>query len=236
MHLCKALDLHTKYGIVQPIHIILLTTEKSMFNKSENPNENKKSMFREYAEALIIALCLALFIRTFVVQAFKIPSESMLQTLLVGDHLLVSKFSYGVKIPFTQAYIFEGDDPQYGDVVVFKYPKDPSLDYIKRVVGRPGDVIEMRDKQLFRNGEAIKEAYARNSDPHGIYPTRDNFGPFTVPEGEYFMLGDNRDNSQDSRYWGTVKKAAMHGKAWRIYWSANGLDNIRLQRFGKAVE
>ncbi len=207
-----------------------------MFNKTKNSDEPKKSMFREYAEALIVALFLALFIRTFVVQAFKIPSESMLQTLLVGDHLLVSKFSYGVKIPFTHSYLMEGDDPQYGDVVVFEYPKDPSLDYIKRVVGVPGDVIEMRDKKFFRNGEAITEAYARNSDPHGIYPTRDNFGPFTVPEGEFFMLGDNRDNSQDSRFWGTVKKASIRGKAWRIYWSSNGLDDIRFGRFGKAVE
>ncbi len=207
-----------------------------MFNKSANTHGSPKSMFREYAEALIIALFLALFIRTFIAQAFKIPSESMLQTLVVGDHLLVSKFSYGVKIPFTDSYLFEGDDPQYGDVVVFKYPKEPSLDYIKRVVGRPGDVIEMRDKQLYRNGQAVKEEYTRNSDPQGIYPTRDNFGPYTVPDGEYFMLGDNRDNSQDSRYWGSVKKSAMHGKAWRIYWSANGLDNIRLGRFGKAVE
>ncbi len=207
-----------------------------MFNTEKNVQESPKSMFREYAEALIIALFLALFIRTFIVQAFKIPSESMLQTLLVGDHLLVSKFSYGIKIPFTDSYLIEGSDPEYGDVVVFEYPKDPSLDYIKRVVGVPGDVIEMRDKQFFRNGEPIKEAYVRQSDPQGIYPTRDNFGPFTVPEGEYFMLGDNRDNSQDSRYWGTVKKSAMYGKAWRIYWSANGLDNIRLSRFGKAVE
>ncbi len=207
-----------------------------MFNKTTNPDAAQKSMFREYAEALIIALLLALFIRTFIVQAFKIPSESMLNTLVVGDHLLVSKFSYGVKIPFTDSYLFEGDDPEYGDVIVFKYPKDPSLDYIKRVAGRPGDVIEIRDKQLFRNGKAVKESYIRHSDPTGIHPTRDTFGPYTVPDGEYFMLGDNRDNSQDSRFWGSVKKSAMHGKAWRIYWSANGLDNIRLNRFGQAVE
>ncbi len=207
-----------------------------MFNSLANNDNVKKSLFREYAEALIIALVLALFIRTFIVQAFKIPSESMLQTLLVGDHLLVSKFSYGVKIPFTDSYLMEGPDPEYGDVIVFKYPKDPSLDYIKRVVGRPGDIIEMRNKHLFRNGQPVQEAYVRHSDPQGIYPTRDNFGPYTVPEGEYFMLGDNRDNSQDSRFWGTVKKSAMHGKAWRIYWSANGLDNIRLNRFGQAVE
>ncbi len=207
-----------------------------MFNTQKNTDQVQKSMFREYAEALLVALFLALFIRTFIVQAFKIPSESMLQTLLVGDHLLVTKFSYGIKVPFTNSYLLEGSDPEYGDVVVFEYPKDPSLDYIKRVIGKPGDVIEVRNKQLFRNGQPVKEEYIRHSDPTGVYPTRDNFGPYTVPEGEYFMLGDNRDNSQDSRFWGSVKKSAMRGKAWRIYWSANGLDNIRLNRFGKAVE
>ncbi len=193
-------------------------------------------MFREYAEALIIALILAFFIRTFVVQAFKIPSESMLNTLLVGDHLLVSKFSYGVKWPFSDDYLFEGADPEYGDVIVFKYPQDPSLDYIKRVVGKPGDVIEVKNKQFIRNGEAIKEAYASNTDPQTGVVTRDNFGPFTVPEGKYFVMGDNRDNSQDSRFWGTVEKSAIHGKAWRMYWSAQGLSNIRFNRIGKAVE
>ncbi len=198
--------------------------------------KRKKSIFREYAEALLVALVLALFIRTFIVQAFKIPSESMLETLIVGDHLLVNKFSYGVKIPFTDNYLFEGASPEYGDVIVFKYPKDPSLDYIKRVVGLPGDIIEMRDKKLFRNNVEVKESYVRNSDPQGIVPTRDNYGPFTVPANEYFVLGDNRDNSQDSRFWGTVEKSAIRGKAWRIYWSSNGFDNIRFNRMGKAVE
>ncbi len=207
-----------------------------MFSNSTSTEKPKKSIFREYAEALLIALVLALFIRTFVVQAFKIPSESMLETLQVGDHLLVTKFSYGVKMPFGDSYLMEGDNPAYGDVIVFQYPKDPSLDYIKRVVGLPGDVMEMRNKQLFRNGEAVKESYIRHSDPQGIFPTRDNFGPYTVPAGEYFVLGDNRDNSQDSRFWGSVKKSAIRGKAWRIYWSSNGLDNIRFDRMAKAVE
>ncbi len=207
-----------------------------MFSNSSPVEKRKKSVFREYAEALIIALVLALFIRTFVVQAFKIPSESMLETLQVGDHLLVTKFSYGVKMPFGEGYLWEGKDPSYGDVIVFQYPKDPSLDYIKRVVGLPGDVIEIRDKQFLRNGKPVKEAYSRHSDPQGIFPTRDNFGPYTVPAGEYFVLGDNRDNSQDSRFWGSVKKEAIRGKAWRIYWSSNGLDNIRFDRMAKAVE
>ncbi len=202
----------------------------------DSSNSEKKSMFREYAEALIIALILAFFIRTFFVQAFKIPSESMLDTLQVGDHLLVTKFSYGVKWPFSNDYMIEGQDPSYGDVIVFKYPKDPKLDYIKRVVGVPGDVIEMRNKQFYRNGQPVKEDYVRILDPAGIYPTRDLFGPFTVPEGQYFVMGDNRDNSQDSRFWGTVEKSAIHGKAWRIYWSAPNLSAIRWNRIFQLVE
>lgn len=114
----------------------------------------KKPLWREYGEALLVALVLALFIRTFVVQAFKIPSESMLQTLLVGDHLLASKFAYGVKVPFTHTYLWRGDDPQKGDIIIFEYPNNPSVDYIKRIIGTPGDVIEVRDKQLYRNGPA----------------------------------------------------------------------------------
>ncbi len=198
--------------------------------------KEKKSMFREYAEALLIAIILALFIRTFLVQAFKIPSESMLETLQVGDHLLVTKFSYGVKWPFSNSYAIEGSDPEYGDVIVFEYPKDPSLDYIKRVVGLPGDVIELRNKQFLRNDKPVSEEYVRHSDPTGSYPTRDNFGPFTVPEGQYFVMGDNRDNSQDSRFWGTIEKSAIRGKAWRIYWSAQDLSNIRWNRITKLVE
>lgn len=121
----------------------------------------KKPLWREYGEALLVALLLALVIRTFVVQAFKIPSESMLQTLLVGDHLLASKFSYGVKVPFTNYYVYKGSDPQRGEIIIFEYPNDPSVDYIKRIVGVPGDIIEVRNKQLYRNGEAVKESYIR---------------------------------------------------------------------------
>ncbi len=204
---------------------------------SLNSASSKKSVWRDYAEALVIAIILALIIRTFFVQAFKIPSESMLNTLQVGDHLLVNKFYYGVKWPFTHSYAIEGADPAYGDVIVFEYPKDPSLDYIKRVVGLPGDVIEIRNKQFVRNGEPVTEVYARQTEPNVIQPTvRDNFGPYTVPEGEYFVMGDNRDNSQDSRFWGTVEKSAIRGKAWRIYWSSQGLDNIRWNRLGQAIQ
>ena len=196
----------------------------------------KKSILREYGEALIIALALALIIRTFIIQAFKIPSESMLETLQVGDHLLVNKFLYGVKWPFTNTYIVRGADPEYGDIIVFEYPKDPSLDYIKRIVGLPGDTLEMRNKQFYRNGKPLKEAFIRHSDPHRIEPLRDNFGPIVVPPDKYFVMGDNRDNSEDSRFWGFVDRPGIRGKAWRIYWSSKGLGNVRWDRFGKAVE
>lgn len=205
---------------------------------SLNPDKRgaKKSIWREYAEALIVALVLALIIRTFVVQAFKIPSESMLQTLQVGDHLLASKFAYGVKIPFIDKYIYEGTDPQRGDIIIFQYPNDPSVDYIKRVIGVPGDVIEMRDKQLYRNGQPVKEDYIRNTDPDGVEPLRDNYAPVTVPPGKYFVMGDNRDNSLDSRFWGFVDRKAIRAKAWRIYWSWGGLDDIRWGRIGRKIE
>ena len=196
----------------------------------------KKPLWREYGEALLVALLLALVIRTFVVQAFKIPSESMLQTLLVGDHLLASKFSYGIKIPFTHSYIYKGSDPVKGDIIIFEYPNDPSVDYIKRIVGTPGDTIEVRNKQLFRNGEPVKESYIRFTEPDRIQPVRDNFGPITVPADKYFVMGDNRDNSMDSRFWGLVDRSAIRAKAWRIYWSWGGLGDIRWDRIGKAVQ
>lgn len=205
-----------------------------MSHLAESPK--KKSLFREYGEALIIALVLALVIRTFIVQAFKIPSESMLETLQIGDHLLVNKFLYGVKIPFTNTYFVRGANPEYGDIVVFEYPKDPSLDYIKRIVGVPGDVLEMRNKQFYRNGKALNETFVRHSEHGRVEPLRDNFGPITVPPDKFFVMGDNRDNSQDSRFWGFVDISAIRGKAWRIYWSSSGLGNVRWARFGKAVQ
>lgn len=194
---------------------------------------------REYAEALIIALVLALFIRTFIVEAFKIPSESMLDTLLVGDQLLVTKFSYGVKIPFTDTVVIPVGDPERGDVIVFEYPKDPSKDYIKRIVGVPGDVIAVRDKQLWRNGELVEEPYAIHGDPNRVMG-RDDFGPVTVPEDNYFVMGDNRDFSRDSRFWGFVERDLIQGKALIIYWSWDGkadslTDKVRFSRIGDII-
>lgn len=195
----------------------------------------RKKLLLEYIEALVVAFLLAMVIRTFVVQAYKIPSGSMLETLQIGDHLLVNKFVYGVKIPFTNHYIFEGSDPERGDIIVFEYPKNPSVDYIKRVIGVPGDVIEMRDKQLYRNGERVVEDYIQHSQPHVVAPVRDSFAPITVPEGKYFVLGDNRDDSQDSRFWGFVDKHAIHGKAWILYWSWGGPNNVRWERIGNII-
>lgn len=195
---------------------------------------------REYTEALIIALVLALFIRTFIVQAFKIPSESMLNTLLVGDHLLVNKFSYGVKLPFVDKIIIPVDDPDYGDIIVFKYPKNPSVDYIKRIIGKPGDTIEVRNKDVYRNGEKLVEPYVIHKDPHTQPTVRDNMPPRVVPDGHYFVMGDNRDHSADSRFWGFVDREAIHGKAMIMYWSWNQhpngpTDMVRWGRIGQLI-
>lgn len=195
--------------------------------------ERIKPVWREYLDSIVIALVLALFIRAFFVQAFKIPSGSMLDTLLIGDHLLVNKFIYGTRIPFTKIYLREGSSPQHGDIIVFEYPRNPSIDYIKRIVGVPGDKLMLRDKVLYRNGEPLNEPYVRHT-PSSVR-ARDNFAELTVPENHYFAMGDNRDESSDSREWGFVHKDAIHGKAWRIYWSWASLSDIRWSRIGKSI-
>lgn len=198
-----------------------------------NPRWHK--VVRDYAEALIIALILAFFIRSFVVQAFKIPSGSMLETLQIGDQLLVNKFLYGVKLPFTDITLIPVSDPEHGDIIVFRYPRDESKDYIKRVIGLPGDTLEMRDNVMFRNGERLDEPYLAGLPPKNFPPTH-NFGPITLPEGKYFCMGDNRENSSDSRYWGFVDRSQIVGKAWRIYWSWKDPLSIRWSRLGMLVE
>lgn len=207
----------------------------------------KKSVFREYFEAIIIAMILALFIRTFIIQAFKIPSGSMLPTLLIGDHLLVNKFIYGIRVPFTGKILIPITDPEKGDVVVFKYPKDRSIDYIKRVVGVPGDTVEIRDKKVYVNGEAAKDPHAHISSPLVLSYSnspRDNFGPVLVPEERIFVMGDNRDNSYDSRFWGFVDQKDILGKAFILYWSwdiekpllsIDRLASIRWGRFANLI-
>lgn len=184
--------------------------------------QKNKSVVREYVEAIVIAVLLALFVRTFVVQAFKIPSGSMLPTLQIGDHLLVNKFSYGVKLPVTGTVLFSRPGPSRGDVVVFRFPRDRSLDYIKRVIGVAGDIVELRDKQVFVNGEKVSDPYAHFTSldiMKSANGPRDNFGPVTVPQGKVFVMGDNRDNSYDSRFWGFVDMRDVLGKAFIIYWS-----------------
>lgn len=195
-------------------------------------NPRWQSTLREYLEALAIALVLAFFIRTFIVQAFKIPSGSMLQTLQIGDHLLVKKFSYGVKLPFTDHVIIPVGSPKYKDIIVFKYPGDPSIDYIKRVIGVPGDTVEVRDKKVFVNGKELNEPYVQYTDAGHISPMRDNMAPRKIPKGEYFVMGDNRDGSNDSRFWGNVPEENILGKAWVIYWSWEGPQNVRWSRIG----
>ena len=194
-----------------------------------------QTVLKDYAEALIIALVLAFVIRSFVVQAFKIPSGSMLQTLQIGDHLLVNKFLYGLKVPFTHIQIAEFKDPKFQDIIVFEFPEDPSKDFIKRIIGLPGDVIEIKDKQVIRNGEVLIEPYVQHVDS-SIMPRRDTMEPVTVPEGKYFVMGDNRDESYDSRFWGFVDRNTIEGKAWIIYWSWRGFKEIRWNRIGHLVE
>ncbi len=203
---------------------------------TSNPKATK---IREYAEAIIIAILIAAFIRTFVVQAFKIPSGSMKPTLEIGDHILVNKFSYGVKLPYLRNTIIPVGQPQRGDIAVFIYPEDKSKDFIKRVIAVGGDTVEIRDKKLFVNGKAV-------DDPHGvhvedvIYPRaiqrRDNFGPVKVPEGTLFVMGDNRDQSYDSRFWGFVKLEDVIGKAFIIYFSWDSENGgVRWGRIGKLL-
>ncbi len=188
----------------------------------------QKSFIREYGEALFIALILALVIRALVVQAFSIPSGSMIPTLLVGDYLLVNKFSYGIRNPFSNKVLISTWSPQRGDVAVFIFPQDPSKDYIKRVIGLPGDRVQIINKKVYVNGELFTVPQVRFAD-NTVIPfnqsTRDNFGPVVVPKDSYFFMGDNRDQSYDGRFWGFVPMDALRGKAVIIYFSWGGAEN-----------
>ena len=198
-----------------------------------------KSTFREYAEAILMALLLALFIRTFIVQAFKIPSGSMIPTLAIGDHILVNKLSYGIRIPFLEKYLVEFGAPARGDVIVFIYPEDRSKDFIKRVIGVAGDNVEVRNKKVYINGKAVEDSHAHfeGYDPQlGGTVNGDNYGPKVVPEGHVFVMGDNRDRSYDSRFRGYVSLSEVRGKAFLIYWSWDGTDRwVRWERLGSLI-
>jgi len=216
--------------------------KKKNSDKIDNDDirKKKKSGLRENIEAILVAIVLALFIRTFVIQAFKIPSGSMKETLLIGDHILVNKFIYGVKVPFLQTTIVPIKNPKHGDIVVFKFPEDPSKDFIKRVVGVAGDVVEVRDKQVYVNSKLLNHDFGIHTDSY-IFPSsvqpRDNFGPVVVPPHSLFVMGDNRDQSYDSRFWGFVDLKAVKGKALMIYWSWDKENfGVRWNRIGHLLK
>lgn len=197
----------------------------------EEPTDRpQRSIFREYYEALLIAVIFVNFARIFVFQAFKIPTGSMVDNLLIGDHIIVNKFVYGAGsesgsevLPFRRI--------ERGDIVVFRFPHDPKVDFVKRVVGLPGEQVHIRDKRVYVNGRVLPEPYTVHEDSR-IYGegadlpqpwrSRDQFGPYRVPEEKYFVMGDNRDRSNDSRYWGPVPRQLIKGRAFMIYWSFRG--------------
>ncbi len=223
--------------------------ENNPTDTTDKPNTKKKvkSVFREYAEAIFIALLLALFIRTFILQAFKIPSGSMEKTLLIGDHILVSKFAYGIhipnEIPFLDIKLFDDiilsqEVPKRGEIIVFKYPKNESRDFIKRVIGVPGDILEVRRQKVYINNQLYEEEHVWHTEmpQNDRFVPRDDFGPVIVPPKHLFMMGDNRENSQDSRFWGFLNIDKVKGKALVIYWSWNAIDSwVRFDRFGKVL-
>jgi signal peptidase I len=205
--------------------------------------QKKKSQIRDWSEALIVAAVLALIIRTFVVQAFKIPSGSMEDTLLIGDHLLVSKFIYGLQVPFSDEPVLAIRNPERGDIIVFEFPEDKGKsyfqrrDFIKRVVGLPGDKIEIRSKNVYVNDERYLTPEAVYKDGTLTAGPRDNMAAVTVPEHKYFVMGDNRDRSYDSRFWGFVDRSVIKGRAFIKYWSWNSEKFMpRWSRIGRMID
>jgi signal peptidase I len=192
---------------------------------------DKKSTAREYYEALLIAVIFVNFARIFVFQAFKIPTGSMEDNLKIGDHIIVNKFIYGPNGLGPVSPLVPIRDIERGDIIVFRYPADPNTDFVKRVIGMPGDTVEIRNKQVSINGKPLDEPYVLHEDPQ-VYPnqpalpepyrSRDQYGPYTVPSDSYFAMGDNRDRSSDSRYWGVVPRSLIKGRAFMVYWSFAG--------------
>ena len=207
-------------------------------------SRSPRSLGRDYFEAIAWAVFLTLLLRTFVIQAFRIPSESMCDTLLVGDFLFVSKLDYGAKVPFTHWRLPGLHAPRHGEVIVFQWPEDPSKDFIKRCVAVGGQTVQLKHKDLYVDGVKTVEPYVKHDnwseEPAGYTP-RDNYSPPTVPPGELFMMGDNRDNSNDSRFWGTVPMDLVKGRALFIYFSTagtawwNGLFHVRFDRLFKVI-
>jgi len=225
--------------------------DKSLPSAPVKP-ESKKGQFKDTTQAIIIAVVFALIIRTFVVQAFKIPSGSMEDTLLIGDHILVSKFAYGLQIPRPAMISFLGMRVPFfetrlvniwggvkrGDIIVFRFPNDRSKDYIKRAIGLPGDTVEVIDREIYINGKPLNGSYGVFKEPLNGHDTEDadNFGPYLVPAGRVFAMGDNRENSYDSRFWGTLPMRDIKGRAFIIYFSWNHDSHwIRGSRFFKRL-
>ena len=187
----------------------------------------RKSTAREYFESICVAVILALFVRTFVVQAFKIPTGSMENNLLIGDHLLVNKFVFAPTMTEVEGAVLPIGSIGRGNVIVFKFPEDPERDFIKRVIGLPGETIELRRKRVYINDVMLNEPYVRfvsppDQDGGPVFDVRSQYGPVTVPDGHYFMMGDNRDNSEDSRYWGFLPQEYVKGRALFVYFSFGG--------------
>jgi len=195
--------------------------------------KRQKSIIREYAEIIVLAVALALFVRTFFIQAFRIPSESMEDTLLVGDFLFANKLVYGPKLPFVGWHLPSIREPRPGDIIIFKYPGDEKTDYIKRCVAVEGQTVELKGTGLYVDGKLVDEDYTKYI--LGDRPSQ-QFGPYTVPDGYIFMMGDNRDNSADSRQWGPLAKRLVTGKAMFIYFSWNArARSIRFSRIGDII-
>jgi signal peptidase I len=246
--------------------------DRDVVERSRYPERSRGSISTgrwmwEWFKAISTALVLFFIVRTFLVEAFRIPTGSMENTLLIGDFLLVNKAVYGAEVPVTRIRLPAFATPRRGDVVVFFPPHDPTKNYVKRVVGMPGDTLEMKDKALFMNGQRVFEPYAQHVDPfsdpsdprmdwqrdhlpagrrdwRAYHPTRDNWGPIVVPQGQVFTLGDNRDNSEDSRYWGFVDDLAIRGRPFFVYYSFERdvtrpfawLTGIRWTRIGDLIQ
>lgn len=226
---------------------------------SDGPKRNE---LVEWIKSLAIAIALFLIIRTFLVQAYTIPSGSMEDTLLIGDYLMANNAIFGARVPFTPLKVPAIREPQHGDIVVFRPAyNDPVIDVVKRVIGEPGDTIQMIDRVVYRNGEALDEPYLEAAylpdeplersgfsgyewqlqfldesvSPEAYRPTRDNWGPLIVPEGQYLLLGDNRDQSLDSRYMGFIPRDVIRGKAMFIYFSVDKMRDSPFPRFLSAA-
>jgi signal peptidase I len=252
--------------LAPPPRIEITEEQRQEILRQLNRSRSLGRIFWDWAKSFVIAVALFLVIRTFVVEAFKIPTGSMERTLLVGDFLLVNKAVYGAEIPFTGKHLPALETPRRGDIIVFEYPEDPSKNFVKRLIGLPGDTLEMRDGRVWLNGEPLAEHYVvrtePGADPSGeefrwqrdylvkraeasvsYHPSRNNWGPLIVPEKNYFVLGDNRDNSYDSRYWGFVPDSLVKGRPLVVYYSYERdiahrlpwLTNIRWGRLGERI-